>query len=335
VKPAGFLPIAVAVLTLGGCQGWQSSLDPEGPQAEALADLFWMFTAVCAAVWVLVVIALVWALAKRRAERPDPLATDPSAERRYTVVVSVLVGLTGLVLIALTGFSYATQKKLFSGKPPSITLTITGHQWWWEIQYDDAEASEVFTTANEIHVPVGETITIKLTSADVIHSFWVPSLSGKLDLITGRENEFQFAATRPGVYRGQCAEFCGWQHAHMGILFIAEPREDYDTWRQAQIAPRPEPSDEERRRGEAIFLASPCVTCHTVRGTPAGGTVGPDLTHVGSRRTIAAGTLPMSRGNLAAWIVDPQSVKPGAHMPVIQLEPAEIDPLAAYLEGLK
>jgi cytochrome c oxidase subunit 2 len=154
-------------------------------------------------------------------------------------------------------------------------------------------------------------------------------------LITGRQNEIQFVAERPGVYRGQCAEFCGWQHAHMALLFVAQPREEFEAWRAQQLKAAEPPTGEEQRRGQEVFLSKPCIMCHTIRGTSAGGRVGPDLTHVGSRRSIAAGTLPRSRGTLAAWIVDPQGIKPGVNMPVMELEPDELNVLAGYLEGLK
>jgi cytochrome c oxidase subunit 2 len=334
-QPVRLVGAALVSLLLAGCEGWQSSLDPQGPEARALADLFWFFTAICAAVWLAVVIALGIAVARGRGGRPDPLATEPAAERRYGVVVSVAVGLTAVTLLVLTGLSYATQKQLFGAAENSLTLKITGHQWWWEIRYEDPEPHRRFSTANEIHVPVGERVVIKLTSADVIHSFWVPSLMGKMDAITGWENEIRFTPERTGVYRGQCAEFCGWQHAHMGILFIVESREDFDAWRERQLRPAEPPINWERQKGLEVFLSNPCVMCHTIRGTPAGGKTGPDLTHVGSRKYIAAATLPLSRGTLAAWIVDPQGIKPGVHMPLIQLEAEDVNPLAAYLEGLK
>jgi cytochrome c oxidase subunit II len=326
---------AALTIPLHACQGWQSALDPQGPQARHLADLIWSFTAVVTVVWVLTMLALVLALRRRRPADADPLATNPVTERRMTAVVTTAVALTAITVLVLTGVSYATQKRLFSAKAEGLTIRVTGHQWWWEVTYEDPEAYKSFTTANEIHIPVGEPVTVKLNSSDVIHSFWVPALFGKQDLITGRENEIQFTADREGVYRGQCAEFCGWQHAHMGMLVVAKPRGDFDRWREAQIKAAEPPSDPERQKGQAVFLASPCVMCHQVRGTKAGGRVAPDLTHIGSRQYLAAGTLPMSRGNLAAWIVDPQGIKPGVHMPLIKLQPEEVDPLASYLEGLK
>jgi cytochrome c oxidase subunit 2 len=323
------------LLLLAGCQGWQSSLDPKGPQAQVLADLFWIFTAVCSAVWLLVMVALTIAVLRRHRERLDPLSADPVTERRSTIVVAAAVALTAVIMLALTGLSYATQKELFASKSQGLTLKLTGHQWWWEVNYEDPQPDRTFTTANEIHVPTGEPVTIKLVSSDVIHSFWVPSLMGKLDLIPGRENEIQFVAERPGIYRGQCAEFCGWQHAHMSLLFVARPKEEFEAWREQQLRAADPPVDEGRKRGQEVFLSKPCMMCHTIRGTSAGGKVGPDLTHIGSRRYIAAGTLPLSRGTLAAWITDPHSIKPGVNMPLVQLEPDELNSLAGYLEGLE
>jgi cytochrome c oxidase subunit 2 len=323
------------VLPLGGCQGWQSVLDAQGPAASSLARMFWIFVAVLATVWVLTMIALLLSLRRRRPADADPLATDPGTERRMTITISVAVGLTLVTVISLTGLSYAAQKVLFAHKDGALTLLVTGRQWWWQITYEDAQPNRVFTTANEIHIPVGEPVLIKLESSDVIHSFWVPSLTGKIDAITGRQNQLQIQADRPGIYRGQCAEYCGLQHAHMGLLVVAESREDFERWREHQISSAIPPSDEERQRGMEVFLSKPCIMCHQIRGTDAGGKIAPDLTHVGSRRTIAAGTLETTRGNIAAWIVDPHGVKPGVNMPTIQLEPEEVQPLASYLEGLK
>jgi len=297
--------------------------------------MFWIFVAVLTAVWVLTMGAVLLSLRRRRPVGADPLATDPGTERRMTVAVSVAVALTLLTVIVLTGLSYGGQKALFSHKDGGVTLLVTGRQWWWQITYEDPQPNMVFSTANEIHIPVGEPVLVKLESSDVIHSFWVPNLTGKMDAITGRQNELQIQADRPGVYRGQCAEFCGFQHAHMGLLVIAESKEDYLRWRDRQVASATAPADPERQRGMEIFLAKPCIMCHQIRGTDAGGKVAPDLTHVGSRRYIAAGTLETTRGNIAAWIVDPHGIKPGVNMPTIQLEPDEVQPLASYLEGLK
>jgi cytochrome c oxidase subunit 2 len=196
-------------------------------------------------------------------------------------------------------------------------------------------AERSFTTANEIHLPVGEPITVKLTSSDVIHSFWVPALMGKQDAIPGRENQIGFSVDKPGVYRGQCAEFCGLQHAHMGMVVFADTKDAFEAWRNGQIADAAAPTQIEQQKGQEVFLSHPCVACHTIRGTDAGGRTGPDLTHLASRTTLAAGTLPLNRGSLAAWITDPHGIKPGVDMPLIPLEPDALQSLASYLEGLK
>ena len=326
--------LCFVALALAGCRGWQSALDPQGPQARELAWLFWMFTAVLAAIWVAVMIALVVALSRRGPPRADPLAVDPARERRTNFVVAGLAVATGVTVLVLTGFSFVSQRNLFRVEEEAVTIRITGNQWWWDARYEDADASRSFTTANELHIPTGRPVKVKLVSADVIHSFWVPSLMGKQDLIPGQENDIRLVADRPGTYRGQCAEFCGLQHAHMGILVVAEDEAAFARWRDAQIKSADPPDNPDRQKGLQAFLSRPCVMCHSVRGTPAGGRVAPDLTHVGSRRYLAAGTLPLSRGNLAAWIVDPHGIKPGVNMPTMKLDPDDINFIAASLERL-
>ncbi|QFU17501.1 cytochrome c oxidase subunit II [Microvirga thermotolerans] len=326
---------ALLLLPLTGCKGWQSALDPHGPGARSLETLFWIFLAVLATVWALTMLGLIASLRARRSAEADPLSDDPGTEAGMGRAVTLLVALTALTVLALTGISYAYQKRFGDKREDVLTIKVTGHQWWWQIDYEDAQANRSFTTANEIHIPVGEPVRLKLESSDVIHSFWVPSLMGKMDNIPGRQNVIEMQADREGIYRGQCAEFCGWQHAHMSMLIVAKPKSEFDAWRDRQIASAAPPADDERRRGEQVFLTSPCIMCHSVRGTSAGGKVGPDLTHVGSRLTLAAGTLQNTRGNLAAWIVDPQRIKPGTNMPLIQVEPQDLNALVSYLEGLK
>jgi cytochrome c oxidase subunit 2 len=242
---------------------------------------------------------------------------------------------TLIIVIGLTALSYASQRALYTKETPAVTIKVTGYQWWWDVRYESDRLDQTFATANEIHVPVGQPVAVKLTANDVIHSFWVPNLTGKMDLIPGQDNEIQFKATRPGVYRGQCAEFCGWQHAHMGIMVVALPVEEFAAWRRGQAAAASVPDDKVRRKGAELFVTKACVMCHTVRGTSAGSRAGPDLTHFGSRRSIGAATLQMSRGNIAAWIVDPQGIKPGVNMPNVPIAADEIDPLVSYLAGLK
>ncbi|MCB8821792.1 cytochrome c oxidase subunit II [Microvirga rosea] len=324
-----------SLVPLAGCKGWQSALDTHGPGATSLEKLFWIFLFILTVVWILTMLGLLVALRARRDAATDPLAVDATRERTMTRTVATLVGLTAVTVLALTGFSYAYQKRLFDRTENVLTIKVTGHQWWWQVDYEDEQPNRTFTTANEIHIPVGEPVRLKLEASDVIHSFWVPSLMGKMDNIPGRQNVIELQADREGVYRGQCAEFCGWQHAHMAMLIVAKPKAEFENWKNQQIASASPPSDDAQKRGEQVFFTSPCVMCHSVRGTSAGGRVGPDLTHVGSRLTLAAGTLQNTRGNLAAWIVDPQRIKPGTNMPLMQINPQDLDLLVSYLEGLK
>jgi cytochrome c oxidase subunit II len=283
------------------------------------------------------VLALAVAIWRRRGPAPaSPLALDPRAEKRTERIVTALTALTAIILVVLTGASYLTGRGLAAmGGQEALTIRVTGHQWWWEVTYQDPSPSRVLTTANEIVIPAGKPVRIELQSSDVIHSLWVPGLFGKRDLITGRTTEINFQADAPGTWRGQCAEFCGFQHAHMALLVEARPPAEFEAWREAQLRPAAPPEDDTRRRGLEVLQTGPCVMCHRVRGTLAGGGVAPDLTHLASRRTIAAGTLPLTRGALAAWITDPQAIKPGANMPVIKLPTADVQALLSYLEGLQ
>ena len=324
-----------AAWLLSACSGPQSVLDPQGPHADNLARLFWIFTVISAVIWLAVMVVLVLGLARRVPNRLDPLALEPRAERRSLVVVGGAVVATALTVIALTALSYFSQRKLFARENPGVTVKVTGYQWWWDVRYESESPDRTFTTANEIYVPVGVPVTVKLTGYDVIHSFWVPSLTGKQDLIPGQDNEIQFVASRPGVYRGQCAEFCGWQHAHMGMFVVALPRPEFEAWAEEQRTPAARPEDAEGQKGAELFVSKACVMCHTIRGTSAGSRVGPDLTHFASRKSIASATLPMSRGNIAAWVVDPQGIKPGVNMPNVSIAADELDPLVSYLAGLR
>lgn len=326
--------IALALLA-SACAGQQSALDPHAPEAAHIARLFWIFTAVCSAIWLAVMIVLAVGLIRRGPLRTDPLALDVPAERRSIMTVSAAVVGTALTVIALTALSFLSQRQLFAHEKSAVTVKLTGLQWWWDVRYESDDPALNVTTANEIYVPVGKPVTVKLAANDVIHSFWVPSLTGKMDLIPGQQNEIQFTASRPGIYRGQCAEFCGWQHAHMGLTVVALPPPLFEAWLKAQAAPAAEPEDPERKKGAEIFTTKACFMCHTIRGTPAGSRVGPDLTHFASRQSIAAATLPMSRGSIAAWVLDPQGIKPGTNMPNVSLAPDELDALASYLAGLR
>jgi cytochrome c oxidase subunit II len=323
-------------LACAGCDAkWQSTLAPRGEQAEHIWRLMLVFAVVCAVVWILVMAALLASLFKRSRTMGAPDAADASSEKRSAFVVSAAVAATVLIITGLAALSFFTTRSLTAAASDALVLRVRGYQWWWEVTYLDARPDRIFTTANEIHLPVGRPVRIELQAPDVIHSFWVPSLAGKQDMIPGRDNEIKIEAERVGVYRGQCAQFCGLQHAHMALLVIAEPPAEFEAWRAAQLRPRSAPSNEEEKTGEQVFLAKPCASCHTIQGVPASGTLGPDLTHVGSRRTIAAGLLPLSRGSLAAWIADPQTIKPGNNMPMTPLSGDELRAVSAYTASLK
>jgi cytochrome c oxidase subunit II len=335
IKPFG---VGFLALVTAGCERLPKSLDSAGRGAEMIADLFWFFTAVSVIVWIGVVAALITALFRRRGRASERYAeeTDRAAHEGAARVVVTAVGATVVTLLALTAASYFTDRGLanLTGNK-ALTIDVSARQWWWEAEYESNDPSQRITTANELHIPIGTPVNLKLSSADVIHSFWVPELTGKQDLVPGRHNVLRLVATRPGVYRGQCAEYCGLQHAHMAIIVVAETAKDFEAWRERQLAPAADPGNDEARRGREVFLQKPCVMCHKISGTPAGSRAGPDLTHVASRRGLAANTLPFTRGSLAAWIADPQSVKPGSKMPLTQLTADELNAVVAYLEGLQ
>jgi cytochrome c oxidase subunit 2 len=244
--------------------------------------------------------------------------------------------MTVVILVALLVGSVWTGRVVASLHASSaVSIVVTGHQWWWEIEYEDAVPERHTVTANEIHIPIGRPVVLKVTSRDVIHSFWVPSLQGKRDLIPGYTTAVWLQADRAGRFRGQCAEFCGLQHAHMALDVVAEPQGDFDRWLDGLRQPARAPEDDSPRRGQDVFMTARCAGCHTVRGTEAHGQVAPDLTHIASRQTLGAGTLPNTAEHLRAWIRDPQASKPGNQMPPNPLAPAQIDDLLAYLDTLR
>ena len=300
-----------------------------GRQA-ALIERFWWFTFwSTAAVFVLVMVALAWAVWHRRdgIER-----TDRTLGRGVIVAVVATAGylFVYLVLDLVTGRALVGMER-----ENALSIRVTGHQWWWEIEYEDSLPSRRLLTANELHIPVGRPVRIELASTDVIHSLWMPRLHGKRDLVPGRTNEIWIRADSAGVWEGQCAEFCGHQHANMRLVVVAEESARFQRWYDAQLQPALPPATVLAGEGLHVFLTRQCVMCHAVRGTQAGGRVAPDLTHIASRLTIAAGTLPNTRGHMAGWIVDPQRIKPGVRMPPNPMTPGEQQALLAYLEGLR
>ena len=342
--------LATAALLVVQDPGWGGRMvatAPAGVQAERIHTLGLGLAVVAAVVTVVVGAAAWWGALRRRhatvavrdaRHGARPLSDDERRqERRAARWVGGAIGATIVTLAAVVVVDFGTGRAIASmpDAEQALNVEVVGHQWWWEVRYGDPQPSRRLTTANEIHVPVGRPVLLKLTSRDVIHSFWAPNLHGKKDLVPGHSSFTWFRADTAGTYRGQCAEYCGHQHAKMSFVIVAQPPAEFDAWYEGQLRPAATPADSLRRTGEQLFLTKGCVLCHTVRGTPAGGRLGPELTHLASRGTIAAGTLPNTRGHLAGWIVDPQRIKPGVRMPANQLEPKELDALLAYLEGLR
>ncbi len=334
----------------------ESALNPAGPQAERLSSLIWLFTWVCVVVYVLVMAALVGAFVHRRhgaaaADDNGPIEPEPHYERRVWSVVAVAIGVTVVTLFGLLFADFATGRSIerfgrHASPDETLRIEIVGHQWWWEVRYVDwpqrfgeRGPSNIVSGANEIHVPVDPQhpvpVECQLDSHDVIHSFWVPNLQGKKDLVPGHPTSIWLRADRVGTYWGECAEYCGYQHAQMRFVVVAEPVEQFNAWLDLQRHSAPEPSNLVQVLGRDVFLRSSCAMCHTIQGTDAAGRVGPDLTHVAGRKVLAAGAVPNVPGHLAGWIVDPQRVKPGTRMPQTALGPLHLRALLEYLETLK
>jgi cytochrome c oxidase subunit II len=312
------------------------ALDPAGPNAARISDLFWYMTVTASVIYVIVIAVLLYAALRRRDQFRGP-AVEARMERSASISVGVGIAVTVAVLLItlIVDFASARANAAPWDEQRPITIEIVARQWWWEVHYEDSVPQRRVTTANELYLPVGERVKLTMTSTDVIHSFWVPNLVGKKDIVPGYRTEAWIQADRPGVYRGQCAEFCGHQHAKMGLTVVAVPRERFDRWIAEQLAPAATPRDSLALAGRETFESGSCAMCHNITGTDAHGMVGPDLTHLASRRMIAAGTLPNRRGQLAGWIVDPQGIKPGVRMPSNQLDPNELRALLAYLESLR
>lgn len=326
---------AAAALLACGCTGVQTPLDPAGYQAASIHTIWTLMLWVCGFFYVLVIVFLLWGIWRNRrvaGGEPQVAAHDPGLERSLTVwAVMILAGLT-----LLTTWSFFVDRSLASTRDQSaLHIRVTGYQWWWKVEYREGPHPWWFETANEIHLPVGKTARIELESGDVIHSFWAPNLAGKMDLIPGRHNVLDITPTRVGVYRAQCAEFCGFQHAHMALTVIVEPRDRFEAWRRHQLQPASTPSAPDAVLGQQVFQSRACGMCHTIAGTDAQGRRAPNLTHISSRPTIAAGTMPMSKGSLAGWIADPQGMKPGAKMPNVPLTATESSAVVAYLSSLQ
>jgi cytochrome c oxidase subunit 2 len=313
-------------------------LNTHGIRAQSIARLAWFTTAVSILVIVIVTALLLGGIWRRRELASPVLPGEAVVERPAGGVAWIYwgVGVTTVVLFVTMIWTFVTLANTGPQPgPAAVRLEVIGHQWWWEVHYLADNPSEEFTTANEIHIPVGKVVSIKLHAADVIHSFWVPKLAGKTDLIPGQENQTWIEAERVGVYRGQCGEYCGEQHAHMAMEVVASSQAEFEQWRRNQLeAAAPPQAPMTAQSGVGLFTTR-CGICHTVRGTSAGGALGPDLTHVMSREMIAAATVPNNPAGLSAWIADPQHIKPGNLMPELDLSGPQLATIRRYVESLK
>ena len=323
----GWLLSAIAPV-LVSCDGPQSALTPAGRGAEQLADLFWWMVAGATIVWLVVVGTAVYAIALR------PGAHDHRKTKILILGGGVLFPTVVLTILLVYGLSLLPE--LLEPAPDgSLEIHVSGEQWWWRVRYLSADDAP-FELANEIRLPVGEPVELLLESPDVVHAFWIPSLGGKVDMIPGRTTRLKLEPTRTGVFRGTCAEYCGESHALMAFDVVVLEREQFDAWARVQARSASEPSTRVAASGRRVFAEAGCGACHTIRGTEADGAVGPDLTHVGSRLTIGAGTLHNERDGFAQWIKSTEAVKPGVHMPAFGMLPdEEILALATYLDGLE
>ena len=318
-----------------------TALDAAGPQAATILELFWPMVGVLGVVYLLTVLSLVPAIrrGRRRAalEGSQPeLVADEERENRTRGAITAAVVVTIVILVGIVVADFLTSRSLNAiAVSKGMRIRLVGHQWWWEAHYQDSIPASGVSVANELHIPTGRPVLLSMTSNDVIHSFWIPELNGKKDLIPGYTTDLWIQADEPGVYEGQCGEFCGLQHAKMRLTVVAETPARFQAWLDAQRRPAPPPADSIVARGQEVFLAGTCPMCHRVAGTSAGSLNGPDLTHVASRRSLAAGSIPNTRGALAGWILNPSGIKPGVRMPGNTMAPGDLHALLSYLQSLK
>jgi len=322
--------IGIAVLA-SGCGNDQTSLEPASHASHDIATLFWWMMGFAWGGLALVVLLLFLAWKRRKRASSGPKAGE--REGWYVVVGAGIVMPIALItaLFIVSDLFVIRTTEAPAANATRLTVRVVGHPWWWEVRYPGTKA----VTANEIHIPAKTPVRLEVQTADVIHSVWVPELNRTIDTIPGRTNVIELDAARAGVFRGQCDEFCGVQHAHMAFLVIAQPGPAFRRWLARQERPAEAPADALARQGEQLFLGGSCQQCHAIRGTSASGNVGPDLTHLADRETLAAVTIPNKPSYLAGWITGSQDVKPGNQMPDIALSPRQLRQLVAYLEGLK
>lgn len=318
----------------------QTSLDGAASESSLIGGLLRLFFWVTLVVYLLVMAYLAVAVqrGRRNGQAGEGLQGEPplGAEPRWHMGLTLFASATAAILFGLTLATWFTDRSIAQAAgTPALEVEVIGHQWWWEVRYHDPIAAREVRGANELIIPADRPVHVSLSSQDVIHSMWIPNLAGKQDLIPGRSSDLMLNHLRPGEYRAQCAEFCGLQHAHMALPVTVQPGPTFNAWYEAQLVNPPPPAGGPAQGGMMLFQNRQCAACHNIGGTPANGQVAPDLTHVASRKTLAAGTLVNTPANLRAWIADPQKPKPGNAMPKVPLSDAELDALVAYLETLK
>lgn len=333
------LALLSPLLLLSGCATAQSIWNTQGPAASRIASLMWAicicFIIVSVIMWVLLIIPAV----RRHGSLEEHEPVDVGGGQGWVALggllipMAVLTGFFVAGMVLLESFPIHTPDNTKALKPD---ILIIGHQWWWEVHYLDGPPDQRFVTANEIHIPAGRPVNLELKSADVNHAFWIPSLHGKLDMIPGHPNFMRIEASNPGNYAGECAEYCGVQHAHMRLLVVAQTPANYQRWVQQMLKPASQPTTPAAIEGEHLFLSKSCSMCHTIRGTLAGGSVAPDLTHLASRQYIGTDSLPNNTAYLEAWVTHAQSLEPGVLMPdMTEFSGVQLRDLVAYLQQLK
>jgi cytochrome c oxidase subunit 2 len=324
---AGIVAVLSASALLAGCDGRApSTLSPSGPKSDFTTWAWWgLFAAAAFVCCVIIGLTVLAGVVRRRSTK-----VKTGEGRTYVMVFGVV--LPAIVFACV--FALGVGGLVAQSEPPrrpTMTVDVIGHQWWWEFRYHGTDA----VTANYLHVPVGTPVELRLHTHDVIHSFWIPRVMPKMDLLPKRINKTWLSVDHPGTYRGECAEYCGVQHAHMDFQLVAQSRSDFRSWLQREQQDAATPMTGSERRGMEFFTSASCSTCHTIRGTSADGTIGPDLTHVGSRPMLAAGLIPNDTGHMSGWVANSQAVKPGNLMPPQHLTPSDLHDVVAYLQSLK
>jgi cytochrome c oxidase subunit 2 len=338
--------VGTGLVTLAGCSSAQSTFDTHGPAARSIGGLSWFMTILFLIISVIMWLLIGYAFYRRRGSLSEHEPINTGGGQMWIAIGGMAIPLIILTILFVLGLGLlrdfpihgmhggASHAQMAHSMKPEIR--ITGHQWWWQIEYLNDDPSQQFTTANELHLPTDRPVNIEVRTDDVMHSFWVPALHGKVDLIPGMSNYIRLQASQPGEYTGQCAEYCGAEHARMRILAVAQSPDEYAAWKEAQLNPGAQPSTADAIAGQQIFLAGPCAMCHEVRGTVAGGRVAPDLTHIGSREYIASNTYRNNDAYLEAWITHAQFLKPEAEMPnLTQFSGEQLHDLVAYLRQLQ